>query len=573
MVATTSSVEHQQNISAVRRKFEHELKVNISVAELSPLHQQRLQYIPRMPPLLRGAFRVSFGEKTTAAFDVEEIKAQFPNLFGQPVVRIVPNSGGPVTIGRKLRIGVVLSGGPAPGGHNVISGLLDHLQERNRDSELIGFLNGPSGILDKKYIILRSENVDPFRNQGGFHLLGSGRTKIESSEQFAAARAAVQELKLDGLVFVGGDDTNTNAMLLAEDLKSHNIDTKVIGVPKTIDGDLRNAFIETSFGFDTAVKVYSELVANLGYDASSAKKSYHFCRLMGRSASHITLETALQTHPNLAIIGEEVAEKGLTLTKVVSDIADLVVERAKMGKNFGVIIIPEGLVEFMPDMNHLISCINDCLAAKPNATDPMETIKSMDPKDKELFDSLPQDFQSQLLLDRDPHGNVRLSQTESERLLITMVKMELKKRTDFVGSFSAIAHFFGYEGRCSLPTNFDCNYCYALGHTATALIEAGCTGYVATVSNLTALPEQWKCGGYPLTVMMNMERRKGKTVPVIKKALISLDDPAYKVYEQQRNGWRLTEDYRCPGPIQHSGNMSEELNFTLVANTRGNLSS
>jgi len=568
VTSASSADEHLHNIQAVRRKVEHELKLNISVAELSPLHQQRLLYIPRMPPLLRGAFRVVFGDRTSAAYDVEEIEKRFPKLFGQPVVKIVPNSGGPVTIGKKLRIGVVLSGGPAPGGHNVISGLFDHLHERNKDSELIGFVNGPSGIIDCNYNILTSQSIDPFRNQGGFHLLGSGRTKIETEEQFAMAREAAKKCELDGLVFVGGDDTNTNAMLLAEDFKAYNIDTKVIGVPKTIDGDLRNTYIETSFGFDTAVKVYSELVANLGYDASSAKKSYHFCRLMGRSASHITLETALQTHPNMAVIGEEVEANRQSLLSVVSDIADLVVERSKLGKDFGVIIIPEGLVEFMPDMNKLISCLNDHLASNGSSSnDPTEAVKMLESPERELFNSLPAEFQTQLLLDRDPHGNVRLSQTESERLLITMTKSELKKRPDYKGKFSAISHFFGYEGRCSLPTNFDCNYCYALGHTSAALIEAGCTGYVATVSNLTTLPEQWECGGYPLTVMMNMERRKGKMVPVIKKALISLEDPAFKIYAKQRDAWRLTEDYRCPGPIQHSGNMSEELNFTLVANS------
>lgn len=397
--------------------------------------------------------------------DVDEIKERFPRLFGQPVVRIVPNSGGPVTIGHRLRIGVVLSGGPAPGGHNVISGLFDHLQERNRDSELFGFKNGPSGILECDYEVLSKPSVDQFRNQGGFHLLGSGRTKIENAEQFAAARKAVQDMKLDGLVFVGGDDTNTNAMLLAEDFKANDIQTKVIGVPKTIDGDLRNEYIESSFGFDSAVKVYAELVANLGYDASSAKKSYHFVRLMGRSASHITLETALQTHPNLAVIGEEVEEKGLTLTHVVKDITDLIVARAAKGKDFGVICIPEGLIEFMPDMKKLISHINDCLAGHCG-DQPIDAIKVLTVEDRELFESLPKDFQTQLLLDRDPHGNVQLSQTESERLLITMVRAELKRRTDYNGKFSAIPHFFGYEGRCSLPTNFDCNYCYALGHTA-----------------------------------------------------------------------------------------------------------
>eukprot|EP00871_Galdieria_phlegrea_P002436 jgi/Galph1/3193/GphlegSOOS_G1824.1 len=545
--------------------------VSVTVADLSPLHHARLEYFPRHPPILKGAFGWREGKSTDSADDAEEIKKYFPNLYGQPPVFICPNRGGPVTIGKTLKIGVVLSGGPAPGGHNVISGLFDYLRNRNIDSVLYGFLNGPSGIVNAKYVTLDEEKIYPYRNQGGFHIIGSDRTKIETPEQFMKVDETVKKLDLDGLVVIGGDDSNTNAAILAEHFVANNTKTKVIGVPKTIDGDLRNAYVETSFGFDTAVKVYSELVSNLGYDAISAKKSWHFCRLMGRSASHITLEVALQTHPNMALIGEEVMEKKQTLTQVTKSIADLVMERAAMGKNFGVVLLPEGLVEFMPDVDKLILELNEILAGGHLEED--QIIPKLTEQSKYLFQSLPPLIAKQLTLDRDPHGNVQVSKIESERLLIQMVSEELKERKKAGQTncaFSPIPHFFGYEGRCSLPSNFDCNYCYTLGHTAGALIEAGRTGLVATVRNLTKPPEQWEVGGYPLTVMMDIERRKGKNVPVVKKALVDLKGEAFRIFSEQRDSWRLTEDYRCPGPIQHFGPMADVINFTLMSEAKDN---
>lgn len=559
----------QLNGDTKSRKLGLSSAVSVTVADMSPLHRARLEYFPRLPPILKGAFGWKEGEGTSCPDDAEEIKKYFPNLYGQPSVFIVPNRGGPVTMGKTLRVGVVLSGGPAPGGHNVISGLFDYLYNRNRDSVLFGFLNGPSGIIKNKWIQLDEERIFPYRNQGGFHIIGSDRTKIETPEQFEKVDETVRKLDLDGLVVIGGDDSNTNAAILAEHFVAQNMKTKVIGVPKTIDGDLRNEFVETSFGFDTAVKVYSELVSNLGYDAISAKKSWHFCRLMGRSASHITLEVALQTHPNMALIGEEVIEKKQTLTQVTKSIADLIVERAAMGKNFGVVLLPEGLVEFMPDVDKLILELNEILAGGHLEED--QIIPKLTEQSRFLFRSLPPLIAKQLTLDRDPHGNVQVSKIESERLLIQMVSDELKERSKAGGAscpFSPIPHFFGYEGRCSLPSNFDCNYCYTLGHTAGALIEGGRTGLVATVRHLTKPPEQWEVGGYPLTVMMDIERRKGKNVPVIKKALVDLKGEAFRIFSEQRDSWRLTEDYRCPGPIQHFGPMADSINFTLMSEAR-----
>lgn len=480
----------------------------------------------------------------------------------------MPNSGKAVTMGQALKIGIVLSGGPAAGGHNVIAGVHDHLRDRNMDSVLIGFIDGPSGIIENEWIVLDEETVMLYRNQGGFHVIGSGRTKVESVEDFRKTRATCVELGLDGLIICGGDDSNSNAMMISEDFVKNGVKTRVIGVPKTIDGDLRNMYIESSFGFDTATKVYSELISNLGVDAISAKKTYHFCRLMGRSASHITLECALQTHPNLVFIGEEVADKKQTLAEIAGSITDLVCRRADMGKNYGLIILPEGLVEFMPDVEALIDELNEVIAKNGGHIEYEQCVKILSESGKKIFTLLPRSFAEQLMLDRDPHGNVQVSKIESERLLIDMVKQELKRRKQagtYKGKFSAIPHFFGYEGRCSLPTNFDCNYCYTLGHTATALIEAGHTGYVATATHLTKEPENWVAGGFPLTMMMNMERRKAKDVPVIKKALVDLKGTAFKILQNQRKSWELNEDYRCPGPIQHYGPMADDTTMTLQA--------
>lgn len=547
-----------------------ESSAQAAVSHMSPLEESRLHYHPRLTPVLKGAFAVSEGPPTGAAFDEDKVEKLFPCLFGQPIVSLVPHRGeGTCEVGRMLRVGVVLSGGPAPGGHNVVSGLLDYLMARNADSKLLGFLGGPSGIIDSDYIDLNLDAVLPFRNQGGFHIIGSGRTKIETPEQFASARETVTKLALDGLVVVGGDDSNSNAMKLAEDFKKHGLSCSAIGVPKTLDADMRGDHIEMSFGFDTAVKVYANLVANLGQDAVSARKSYHFCRVMGRSASHIALECALQTRPNLAFIGEEVEQNGTTLPRVVQEIADVVCERADIGKNYGLIIIPEGLVEFMPDVEALIKELNEVLASTPIEKHTFDDCMiALSPESRNLFALLPQSFANQLMLERDPHGNVQVAKIEVERLLIEMVASECKSRKAaglFSGKFSGSAHYLGYEGRCSLPTNFDANYCYGLGHVAAALIDAKRTGYVATLSGLTKDPEEWAPAGYPLTMMMNIERRKAHDVAVIKKKLVELDGEPFKLFAANRHSWRTSDQYRNPGPIQFSGPGADDVTLTMRA--------
>jgi len=534
---------------------------------MSPLHRARLEYLPRMPPLLRGAFNIEKGPTTSAIEDESDIKATFPNLFGQQSIHIVQNRGNSVTVGHTLRVGVVFAGGPTPGGHNVICGLYDHLTERNSDSRVFGFLDGTSGLINNNCVELDAEKLYTYRNQGGFHLLGSDRTKLDTEEDFRKARQVVAELDLDGLVFVGGFDTNTNAMHAAENFAAHKVKTKVVAAPSTVDGDLRNEQIQTSIGFDTVVKVYAELIANLGYDACSAKKSYHFCRLMGRHASHVTLEVALQTRPNMCLISEEVRARKRTLQDITNDIADLVCARAAEDKNFGVIVIPEGLIEFIEDIRTLILELNEILAKGLNGEE--DVISHLSSSAKQTYQSMPAAFARQLLLERDPHGNVQLSKVEAERLLAENVKIELRKRKaegKYSGSFTAICHYFGYEGRCSLPTNFDCNYSYALGHTSGALIESGNSGYAASVSGLTLSPEKWICGGYPLTMMMHMERRKGRRVATVKRSLVDLHGVPFRVFAEQRDNWRLSEDYRTSGPIQHFDQMAEAVNFTLQAN-------
>jgi diphosphate-dependent phosphofructokinase len=541
-----------------------------AIAAPSPLMTARHQYKPRLPPVLLGAFAVREGAPTGAKFDAAQVEALFPALFGQPAVEIVPHCGeAGIEVGRRLAIGVVLSGGPAPGGHNVISGLLDYCSARNSGSKLHGFRGGPSGILDGEHVELDDAAVAPFRNQGGFHIIGSGRTKIESEEQFAAARRTVTDMGLDGLVVVGGDDSNSNAMKLAEDFKKNGLSCCVIGVPKTLDADMRGDEIEMSFGFDTTVKTYANLIANLGHDAVSARKSYHFCRVMGRSASHIALECALQVHPNLALVGEEVEANKTTLPMVVKSIADVVCERAAAGKNYGVIVIPEGLVEFMPDVDALIAELNEVLAAadgRPVTFD--ECRGALTPAARSLFALLPRTFADQLMLERDSHGNVQVAKIEVERLLIDMVDAELGVRRaagEFDGKFSGSAHYLGYEGRCAHPSQFDASYCYGLGHVAAALIDGRRTGYIAALGDLTKAPEEWKPAGFPLTMMMNIERRSGHDVAVIKKKLVDLAGAPFTIFSEQRDSWRLSDEFRSPGPIQFFGPGAEDVTLTMMA--------
>ena len=459
----------------------------------------------------------------------------------------------------------MLSGGQAPGGHNVIAGLFDGLKKANKDNELIGYLGGPSGILNNKYKKINEKNISDYRNTGGFDFIQSGRTKIETPEQFETTKNNILKNKVDALVIVGGDDSNTNAAMIAEYFKKSGLEDKcVVGVPKTIDGDLKNEYIETSFGFDTATKIYSELVGNICRDVNSAQKYWHFVRLMGRSASHITLEVGFKTQPNIVLIGEEILAKKMTLSKIVDNIAEIILKRAKLGKNFGVVLVPEGLIEFIPEMKGLISALNDTLAANADALAKMNSIddkkdfvfKKLPKKLSDLMKSLPSGIASQLMLDRDPHGNVQVSLIETEKLLIEMIQKKLaglKKAGKYSGKFSTITHFFGYEGRCGIPSNFDANYTYALGYNAAALVLNGLTGYLSSVRNLTKPSKQWICGGIPLTMLMNIERRHGEDKPVIQKALVDLKGKPFKELVKNRDKWAVTESYIFPGPIQFFG--------------------
>lgn len=503
------------------------------------------------------------GRPTENVSDRESLRALFPKTYGLPLVTFVRGRN-PAVAKKTVRVGVVFSGGQAPGGHNVLAGLLDGLKEANAKNKLFGFLGGPAGILENKHRELTATVVAPYRNTGGFDLIQSGRTKIETPEQFAAAKGAMRVNSLDALVVVGGDDSNTNAALLAEYFKAEGVSTSVVGVPKTIDGDLKNDQIEASFGFDTATKIYSELVGNIGRDVLSAQKYWHFIRLMGRSASHVTLEVAFKTQPNLALLGEEASAKNLTLAQVVDHIAQTVARRADQGKNYGVLLVPEGLIEFIPEMKVLIAALNDVLARSEGALATKEKFKDksefvaagLPAPLAALFQSLPRGIQIQLMLDRDPHGNVQVSQIETEKLLVDMVKArlgEMKKAGRFGGKFAAVTHFFGYEGRCGAPSNFDANYCYALGFNAAVLALNGMTGYVSSVKNLIEAPTRWRPGGVPLTAMMNVERRKGKEKPVIQKALVKLDGAPFRAFEKARDGWVLEDGYVSPGPIQYFG--------------------
>ncbi len=534
--------------------------------DLSPLHKARLSYNPKLAGALQEGIKnvkFTFGEKTSAVKDKEEIEKLFKDVYGGPIVSF-SNAGESLNLANK-NVGVILSGGQAPGGHNVIAGLYDAIKQANPNNKLYGFLGGPSGIIDGKYVEFDDKFIDAYRNTGGFDIIGSGRTKLETEEQFEKSLKVCQALNINAIVIIGGDDSNTNACMLAQWLKAKNTGIQVIGCPKTIDGDLKNSQIEISFGFDTATKTYAELVGNIQRDANSAKKYWHFIKLMGRSATHVGLEVALQTQPNIALISEEVEAKKQSLKSIVDYITDVVVKRAEKGKNFGVALIPEGLIEFIPEMKTMIQSLNDLLAvlekdeAFVNAANEAkyEIISSKLDKDNAfVFNSLPSLIKAQLLMDRDPHGNVQVSKIETEKLLIEMVKENLKKlkaEGKYNGKFSEQAHFFGYEGRCAMPSNFDADYCYSLGYNAFALILAGLTGYLSSVKNLTAPASEWKAGGVPLTMMMNMEKRHGKMKPVIQKALVELDGPVFKEFEANRENYALNDCYIFPGAIQYYG--------------------
>ena len=532
----------------------------------SVLQQHRAKFQPVLPAILKKgpAFvKPRFGKATKSVADQATVKKIFPNTYGLPAVTFV--KGNNTALCKKaVRVGVVLSGGQAPGGHNVIGGLLDGLKKANSKNKLFGFLGGPSGIVDNKFIEITPALMQEYRNTGGFDLIQSGRTKIETDEQLAAAKNNLIKNKMDALVVVGGDDSNTNACVIAEYLKQQGVDISVIGVPKTIDGDLKNEHIEASFGFDTATKIYAELVGNIERDMNSARKYWHFVRLMGRSASHITLEVALKTHPNAVLVGEEVLAKKMTLGQVVKNLVDLIVKRAKAGKNYGIVLVPEGLIEFIPEMKELIGALNDSLAdheaalSKLNsAAEKKEFILAKLPKKlADLMRSLPDGIASQLMLDRDPHGNVQVSLIETEKLLVEMIRKELgalKKAGKYTGKFSAITHFFGYEGRCGVPSTFDATYTYALGYNAAVLALNKCSGYLSSVRKLTRKAQDWEVGGVPLTMMMNIERRKGKEKPVIKKALVELKGEPFKYLVKNRVIWAEKDLFVFPGPIQFFG--------------------
>ncbi len=534
--------------------------------EISPLQEERMAYKPKLAGALASGInniKLSLGESTSAVADKDQIKALFPHIYGEPVAKFA--SSGTDLSDQTRNIGVILSGGQAPGGHNVIAGLYDAIKAQNPTNKLYGFLGGPSGIVEGNYIEITDELIDKYRNTGGFDIIGSGRTKLETESQFEKALEVCKKLGISAVVIIGGDDSNTNACLLAEWMKAKNTGISVIGCPKTIDGDLKNDQIEISFGFDTATKTYAELIGNIQRDANSAKKYWHFIKLMGRSASHVCLEAALQTQPNITLIGEEVEAKKQSLDDIVTYIANIIAARATKGKNFGIALIPEGLIEFIPEMKTMISSLNDILAdlEKDNnyqtltQEEKYESITTkLDTASANLFKSLPSQIKAQLLMDRDPHGNVQVSKIETEKLLIEMVKEkleEMKKQGSYKGKFSDQAHFFGYEGRCATPSNFDADYCYSLGYNAFALIQAGLTGYLSSIKNTTKPASEWIAGGVPLTMMMNMEKRHGEMKPVIKKALVELDGPVFKALENHREKWALNDCYIFPGAIQYFG--------------------
>ena len=531
----------------------------------SPLQTARYSYEPKLPMILRSAMNEIIaveGQATTSAADQDKIKALFPNTFGQKEISFQKGENNAEV--KKNVVGVILSGGQAPGGHNVVSGLYDALKKANPENQLIGFLGGPSGLTDDKYLTFTDEYINEFRNTGGFDIIGSGRTKLETKEQFQKAAEVCKKHNINAIVIIGGDDSNTNAAVLAEYFKANNCGVQVIGCPKTIDGDLKNDDIEISFGFDTATKTFAELIGNIERDANSAKKYWHFIKLMGRSASHIALECALETQPNVCLISEEIEKNAMSLSQIADYVASSVVKRAEKGMNFGVVLIPEGLVEFVPEVKSLIAEINDILAAKGDEFNAIESIKdkivfmnkNLSAESLAVYSILPEGIQEQMIADRDPHGNVQVSKIESEKLVSSLVEArlkELKKEGKYDGKFNALHHFFGYEGRCAFPSNFDSDYCYSLGYNAFMLIQAGCTGYLSSIRNLSKPATEWKAGGMPITKMMNIERRHGEDKPVIKKALVELDGKPFKYFAENRDVWAVDTCYTFPGAIQYYG--------------------
>ena len=536
------------------------------MTNLSPLQIERLKYQPKLPASLANGINHLISQEGSATESVanqEEIKALFKNTYGKPTVTFQTSTE--ANHSEVRNVGVILSGGQAPGGHNVIAGLYDALKQANSANNLYGFLGGPSGIIEGKYVEFNDEFINDYRNTGGFDIIGSGRTKLETEEQFQSALEVCKKLNISAVVIIGGDDSNTNAALLAEWFVANNAGIQVIGCPKTIDGDLKNEQIEISFGFDTATKTYGELIGNIERDANSAKKYWHFVKIMGRSASHVALEAALQTQPNITLISEEVEQKKMSLSSIIDYMTDIVVKRSEMGKNFGIAVIPEGLIEFVPELKTMIANLNDIMPtlekdSKYTSGSDAEKIaiieNTLSSENASVFKSLPALIKSQLLMDRDPHGNVQVSKIETEKLLISMIEEKLaglKKEGKFSGKFSTQSHFFGYEGRCAFPSNFDADYCYSLGFNAFALINFGLTGYLSSVRNLTEPANDWIAGGVPLTMMMNMERRHGEMKPVIKKALVELDGPVFKKLEENREDWAINDRYLFPGAIQYFG--------------------
>jgi len=535
---------------------------------LSPLQRVRYEYQPKLPSILREDIDQVVpvkGEATAPASDKDQIKALFENTYG--LSKVTFEKGKNDEIRKQINVGVILSGGQAPGGHNVISGLFDGLKKANPESKLFGFKGGPSGIIENNTMEITSDYLDAFRNTGGFDIIGSGRTKLETEEQFEMARVTCEKHNISAVVIIGGDDSNTNAAVLAEYFLRTKANIQVIGCPKTIDGDLKNEEIEISFGFDTATKTYSELIGNIERDANSAKKYWHFIKVMGRSASHIALECALETQPNVCLVSEEIEKNETSLSGVVDYISQIVANRGNKGLNFGVIIIPEGLVEFIPEVKALIGELNDLLAKKAdeyakfdNAADQIQFIlENVSEASAKVFEILPNSIQLQLLMDRDPHGNVQVSRIETDKLLIEMVSKKLAQMTkdgSYTGKFSAQNHFFGYEGRCAFPSNFDADYCYSLGFNAFMLIASGLSGYLSSVKNLSAPADQWVAGGIPITMMMNMEQRHGEQKPVIKKALVELDGAPFKYFEAHRDEWAIDTCFTFPGAIQYYGDES-----------------
>ena len=532
----------------------------------SPLQKARYQYSPKLPGMLRNGISeicVKEGNATQSVADQEKIAALFPNTYGEKEITF--EKGENTSAAKKQVVGVILSGGQAPGGHNVICGLYDALKATSKENVLYGFKNGPIGLLEDNYVEFDDAYIDAYRNTGGFDIIGSGRTKLETEEQFAVAAKVCEKHGITAIVIIGGDDSNTNAAVLAEYFAAHNTGVQVIGCPKTIDGDLKNEDIECSFGFDTATKTYSELIGNIERDANSAKKYWHFVKIMGRSASHVALEAALQTQPNITLISEEVEQKKMSLSSIINYMTDIIVRRSENGKNFGIAVIPEGLIEFVPELKTMIANLNDIMPSLEkdskysNGTD-AEKISiienSLSSENSSVFKSLPSLIKSQLLMDRDPHGNVQVSKIETEKLLISMIEEKLaglKKEGKYSGKFSTQSHFFGYEGRCAFPSNFDADYCYSLGYNAFMLIQYGYNGYLSKVSNLSKPAEEWVAGGMPITKMMNIERRNGEDKPVIKKALVELDGKPFKFFEANRDTWAVETAYTYPGAIQYYG--------------------